>query len=322
MDVDGDGKLGKARKRRDDWRRFNPRHYSSDPGDTVLAAELLATRRLIEQLDPVRSRVGLVSFADGASLLAPVGSDGAALAEGLELLEENFGSGSTNLSAALDLANKALLAAGGKGRQKSILVLSDGWPTAPGSPGAAARAAWERGEEARDAGIRIHTFALGLNRIEEGDVYAGIAAETGGRYERLEQPGQIVEELPRINLSQVAAVEIENLTTGEAGRAVRVFPDGSFDAFVPLAPGENLLRVTARGERGGEAVRERRVRFAAREPATPEEAVAFEAEARRMQEALSLRAIELDLAAEARRGRDGRPGQERKLEVRAEEPAE
>ena len=130
-DVDGDGKTGKARRRVDAWRSFNPRHYSSDAGDTILAAELLATRRLVGLLDPVRTRVGIVSFADGATLLAPVGSSRAELAAALGILAENFGSGSTNLSAALDLATQALLAAGGKGRGKSILVLSDGYPTAP-----------------------------------------------------------------------------------------------------------------------------------------------------------------------------------------------
>ncbi|MGI9590218.1 MAG: vWA domain-containing protein, partial [Myxococcota bacterium] len=181
VDVDGDGKLGRKRREVDQWRRFNPRHLSSDPGDTVLAAELLATRRLIELLDSERSRVGLVSFADGASLLAPVGSDGAALAEGLAILEENFGSGATNLAAALDLATQTLVAAAGEGRKKSILVPSDGDPMALENEWAAAKAARERAEEARAAGVRIYTFALGTEEIGEEDVYAAIAAQTGGR---------------------------------------------------------------------------------------------------------------------------------------------
>jgi hypothetical protein len=279
----------------------------------VLAAELIATRRLIEMLDPVRTRVGLVAFADGARLLAPVGSEGPELAEALEALEENFGSGSTNLSAALDLSVEALIAAGGKGRQKSILVLSDGYPTAPGSPRAAARAAAERAEEASASEIRIFSFALGLSEIAEHDIYAAMATRTGGRYERLDKPGEIVQELPKINLARVAGVDIRNHTTGEAGKAVRVFPDGSFDAFVRLVAGENLLRIRARGKDGGQQVAERRIFFDSRQPTSPEEAVAFEAEARRMREALRLRAIELELASEARQRP---PGQTRELEMK------
>jgi len=60
-DVDGDGKVGRRSKRkREAWRNFNPAYLSNDPGDTVLAAELLATRRLVERLGPGRTRIGIV----------------------------------------------------------------------------------------------------------------------------------------------------------------------------------------------------------------------------------------------------------------------
>ncbi|MGI9590219.1 MAG: hypothetical protein ACR2P8_02530 [Myxococcota bacterium] len=126
-------------------------------------------------------------------------------------------------------------------------------------------------------------------------------------------------ELPRVDLARVAGIEVYNQTNGEVGRGVRVFPDGTFDALVPLAPGENRLQVTARGRGGGEQVVERRVFFDAREPGSPEEAVAFEARSRRFEETLRLRALELELAAEARRPA---PAQERQLELRAEETPE
>ena len=105
------------------------------------------------------------------------------------------------------------------------------------------------------------------------------------------------------------------------GQAVRVFPDGSFDAFVRLAPGENTLRSVARGEQCGQQVVERRVAFDAREPASPEEAAAIEAEAERIRQALSLRAVEMELGAEARR-RAATPEQGRELEVTADPSAE
>lgn len=321
-DVDCDGKLGRARRRVDHWRSFNPRHLSSDPGDTVLAAELVATRRLLERLDPVRTRVALVSFSDGAQLLAPVGSDGEALAGGLGELEENFGSGWTNLSAAIDLARKALLAAGGKGRQKSMLILSDGYPTAPGSPKLAGKEARARAEEAQAEGVRIYSFALGLNEIEEDDIFAAIATHTGGRFVHLEAPGEIVHELPRIDLSRVAGVEIENRTLEAPARGTRIFPDGSFDGYVKLTPGENVIRVTARGAAGGAHSVERRIYFERREPSTSEEEQVFAAEEERLKQALALRALETKLAAEALAGSRANEEQRRELEVGVEQESD
>lgn len=315
-DVDGDGKLGRKRRHIEAWRTFNPRHYSSDPGDTVLAAELLATRRLVELLDPDRTRIGLVAFSGGARILAPLGSEPARIDGVLTDLEEAFGSGATNLAAAIGRAAEVLLAgdASGAERQKHLLILSDGWPTAPGSAVLAAQSALEAAQEAADAGIRIHTFALGLGDIGEDDVYAKVAALTGGHYRRLDEPGAIVNELPRVDLAEVAAVEIENATSGTEGRAVRVRPDGSFDGFLLLAPGENRVRVTARGDAGGVRTDERRVRFEARAPRDAEESAAFQRRMAELRATLERRRIETELVAEIEAARR----QTRELEVEGE----
>jgi hypothetical protein len=319
-DVDADGHTGRARRRIDTWRTFNPSHYSSDPDDTVLAAELLSTRRLVERLDPVQTRVGLVAFADGVQLAAPLGSDADALAAGLAVLADHQGSGATNLAAAIDLATRALLAAGGKWRQKSIVILSDGYPTAPGSPRRAAADALERARAAGEAGLRIHSYALGSEPPGGEDVYARIAAETGGRYQRLASPGEILNELPRIDLSRVAEVAIANATSGEDGRSVRVFPDGSFDGFVRLVPGENLLRVRARGESGGEHRAERRVVFERRAPRDAEEERRFALELEALKRRLEHRALEAELSLEMQQERGADP-QRRELEVAPENAA-
>jgi hypothetical protein len=319
-DVDGDGEVGRTPRHLETWRSFNPHHFSSDTGDTILAAELTATRKLVGLLDPARTRVGLVSFSDGASLLAPVGSDAEALGKALGVLQENFGAGMTNLAAATETARRALLDAGGPSRQKSILVLSDGYPTAPVSPERGAAAAWAEARLARDQGVRIYTFGLGLGEVREDDVFARMAAESGGRYVRLERPGDIVHELPRIDLARIAGIEIENSTSGEAGQALRVFPDGSFDGFVHLRSGENRVRVTARGQGGGASSLERRVIFEAREPRDAEEARAFDAEVEKLRARLAVRALENELAAEAREGRASQAGQGRELEVKPDRP--
>jgi hypothetical protein len=164
--------------------------------------------------------------------------------------------------------------------------------------------------------VRIYTFGLGLGEVREDDVFARMAAESGGRYVRLERPGDIVHELPRIDLARIAGIEIENSTSGEAGQALRVFPDGSFDGFVHLRGGENRVRVTARGQGGGASSLERRVVFEAREPRDADEARAFDAEVEKLRARLALRALESELAAEAREGRASQAGQGRELEVK------
>jgi hypothetical protein len=47
-------------------------------------------------------------------------------------------------------------------------------------------------------------------------------------------------------------VSLRNATTGGQAEAVRAFPDGSFDGYVRLAPGQNRIEVVARMEDGRE----------------------------------------------------------------------
>lgn len=86
--------------------------------------------------------------------------------------------------------------------------------------------------------------------------WASTYAARAGGHVRLDQPGEIVHELSLVNLTEVTDVAITNLTLGEQARATRVFPDGSFDGLVRLQSGENRIRVTTRGDAGGEAVEE------------------------------------------------------------------
>lgn len=314
VDVDGDGKLGRRKRRIDPHRSFNPRHYSSDPGDTVLAAELAATRRLLELLDPTRTRIGIVVFSDAAKPVVPLGGDPVDRERVLRTLEGGFGSGFTNMGAAIRSALEAL-AAGGEGRRRSILVLSDGYPTFPGSEARAADEALEAAREAAALGVRIFTFGLGLEELEEDDVYARMASVSGGQYVRLDVPGDVVHELPRVDLASVARVDIENLSTGEAARAPRVFPDGSFDGLVELMAGPNRIRVTARGDAGGQQSLERVVTFEKREPRDAAEAEGFSARAEAFRRRLALRGVETELLLEARSLRER---QRRELELRGE----
>ena len=75
-DLDGDGEVGIERI--SSGRGLN--RSSTDPEDTVLRAEVQAAWALIRQLDPKTTRVGIVTFASEANVLAPLGAPESALA--------------------------------------------------------------------------------------------------------------------------------------------------------------------------------------------------------------------------------------------------
>jgi hypothetical protein len=306
IDVDGDGRVGRRKRNLESWRTYNPRRLSSDLDDTVLAAELAATKRLVALLDPQRARIGIVSFASRGEVHAPLGSDRASIENALDDLDRMFGSGATDLAHATRLGTRVLVAAsdGAPGtRRQVLLILSDGYPTAPGSESMAAAEALEAAREAGNAGIGVYTFGLGLGKVREGDVFVKMAEVTGGSHVRLHEPGEILHELPHIDLARVAHIAIENATVGEKARAMRVFPDGSFDGYLRMQPGENRIRVTARGREGEERALERVVHFDAREPATEDEARRFTREREDLLALLRERTLAMELMLEAREKR-------------------
>ena len=103
-----------------------------------------------------------------------------------------------------------------------------------------------------------------------------------------------------MSLTKLRELEIENVTTGRSARAVRLFPDGTFDGFAPLVPGENLLRVTVHDDSGASRSLERMVTFQKTSTDTAEARKRLEL----LLEQLRLRTLETQLAKEARRKRE------------------
>ncbi len=270
--------------------------------DTVLAAELDAAEALIQRLDPRRFRVGLVVFSDDARVVAPVGSSPARLAESLRDVREGFYHElhGTHFAAAIDAAHAALvpdLAHPPLDRELAIVFLSDGAPTLPVHDDRATRDAVEAAAAAGLAGIRLYAFALGREGQEALGVMREMASLTGGRVEPIERPAEIVTALAGLSLADLAGLRIENATTGSDARALRTFPDGSFDAFVALAPGPNRIRFAARSEDGAVATAWREVEL------TAGVADAEAARARTLLEELKRRTAEMRLQAEMERRR-------------------
>ncbi len=305
-DVDGDGRVGRTlRSAADPFRNFNPRRLCSDPDDSIRAAEIAAARRFLAALDPERSRMGLVVFSDAALEKVPLGASPLEIEQALDALEEGarYAGGGTHLAAGLrqGLATLEAGRAGGPRRDGALVVLSDGSPNLPGNPRRAERATREEAARVAAAGVRIHALALGEEVMADGSVFREIAEQSGGSFDEVRDPAAVVLQLARVDLSRVAELRVENTSTGEAGRAVRVSPDGRFDGLVPLAPGENRIRVTARGHEGAESAAEQVVRF---EPRAPRDAREEQEVAARLEELRArTRGLELGLELERARSR-------------------
>lgn len=322
VDVNENGVVGKASPeiREDYWGAASPELLCDDPGDTIAAAEIAAVRRLLKLLNPERTRVALIAFGDRAELAAPLLATRPEVEAALDRLDGRHGwYGGTNYAAALELARDSLLDApadGKAGRKRSILFLSDGYPTLPPpepNPGRSAIAA-ARGAGEKD--VRIHSFALGPEAVRGRDVLDLVSRVSQGTLTEIERPGEVLFHLPAVELSEVAEVRLLNQTSGQSGRAIRLLADGSFDGFVPLVRGRNLLRVTAIGIGGGTQVVERSVFY---EPTAGQQRE-VELEVSRLRELLRTRAIEVELAGEIQRAREQRRARQRELRIDVEKP--
>lgn len=341
VDLDGDGEQGTTGAGFLDWLGRQPeareslvrRLARSDFDDSVLMAELGAAYELVRRVDARLFRIGIVAFSGHAWLVAPLGSDREQLIDALEHLRWNFfyDLGGTDFVDALRVAAAAFDAPDGEwdedeSRSRSILFLSDGAPSASGA------ARWEaedrvlaQAREAGDAGARVYAYALGPQAIQALDVYRGMAELTGGRFEKIERPGDAVARLRSIDLTDLAELRIQNLTTGEAARAVRTFPDGFFDGLVELRSGNNLIKFTAVAKSGSVDDVERIVRFDDPPNLTGEARAQRERELEELAEGLRERTVETEFLAEIARRRPPDPdddtlrppGQRRVIDLRA-----
>lgn len=271
-DIDGDGQVGvDPHNELLPPGAFDPAIRSTDPGDTILQAQIAAARALLAGLDARRVRVGLVSFGGEVSpqtgerkrvdqqdawLELPLGEDYAALDRALNAILARGPHGATNFAAGIRLGIVELSGLSGAqsvpraDARKVMLFLTDGIPTLPvgkgnqedpGDDEAALRAA----QLAHQAGIAINTYALGPAALQYPRVVTEMARMTLGTYTPVRNPGDIVTLLQGVSFADVEDVVLTNLTTGEFSSDVRLAPDGSFTGFVPVREGKNRVRVSA-----------------------------------------------------------------------------
>lgn len=301
VDVDGDGVIGAPI---DIGPPGGPAQIVvSDPGDTIAEAERLAARRLVEHTNPDSTRLAIVTFGLSEHVRAGLGSDRAELLASLDTLPKGPAPGGTDFYGAILRAIRVFEEAPARPdeiRHRSIILLSDGFPNVPSPRSFAEKAALRASQHAARARIRIYSFALGVAVSSRPRVFRELAEATGGELMLVERPGEIIDYVPHMSLTRLRSIEVENLTSGRRARAVRLFPDGSFDGYAPLVPGPNLLRVTIRSEAGAEKQLHRRVTY----QSTPADTPGGRRRLEIMLERLRIRTFETELAEKARRRLD------------------
>jgi len=336
IDVDGDGEVG-----------FDPQLEllppgafpddlrSTDPGDTVLAAQIAAARALLESLDPHRVRVGLLTFSgevdpstgerlrpdqQDAWLEVPLTGDYDRVRRALVGVQARGPGGATNFAAGIRLAIKELAGLPGarstpREARPVLLFLTDGVPTLPIGSGNVEdagdrEAAVNAARLARKAGITINTYALGPGALSYPAALTEMARITLGQYTPVQSPGDIVVLLQGVSFADIEDLVLTNLTTGEFSTDVELSPDGSFSGFVPVREGTNRVRITAMASDGTRATEEMELEFQTSELTDRELALELER--------IRKRNKELQLLIERRRIEEFREREKQRRELELE----
>jgi hypothetical protein len=317
-DVDGDGTVGQYRN----WvprvrHGYRPlRSWTTDFDDTILQAELRAAAQLLAGLDDESSRAGIVTFGERARVSVKLGNPSKAAAALAKLRTPRTGQ-ETDFGTAIESALR-ILAEGQEGgtssRHRSIILMSDGLPTAPQPVSRAKAKALYFADLAHEAGVELQAFAFGP-RPEGRTFFEQLARRTGGSFLWVENSRRFADHLlkvlPYTLVPGIETVVIENQSNEQLANALRIFADGSFDGYVPLVDGENRIEVVATLQ-GGEELREALTVFYEK-PTEPTRAEIKAAEG--LRDKLRNRRIESELAAEAMNARRSR----RELTIEAEE---
>ena len=335
VDVDRDGQIGvNPHLELIPPGTFPPDVLSTDPDDSILAAEVAAANALLGGLDPRRVRVGLLSFGGDVSpetgeraridqqdawLEVPMTTDFASLQRSLVAIQARGARGATNYAAGIRLAVRELAGLSGArsqprpGAKRVVLFLTDGVPTFPIGKGAVSdkgdvEAALNAARLAHKAQITINTYALGPGALTYPLAPTEMARLTLGTYTPVQNPGDIIALLQGVSFANIEDVVFTNLSTGDFSTDVRLAPDGSFSGFVPVREGANRVRVTALASDGSRGSVELELNFKL--------SSLSDRELTRELERIRTRNRELQLLIERKRIEDFRKQQRREIIIR------
>ena len=241
---------------------------STDPGDSILSAEVLAARQLLEGFDSRSTRVGLVSFAGlpsdqrggfrrrsarAAVTEEPLTTDYGQIDEALKRIFRRGPDGMTHMAAGIDQATIELLGLKGSlseadsEAEKIVLFFTDGQPTLPyeGLEKPNVEAVLRASDRARRGGIRIHSFALGPDALEGPVAVVEMAERTDGYFTPVRDPAELIQIVEVVQFTDIREISVHNVTTETAADQVQLNADGSWTALVPLEIGKNEIEVVA-----------------------------------------------------------------------------
>ena len=227
--------------------------------NSVLAAEVAAARRLLLQLNSETTRVGVLTFSEGARLLQPLTHDFAQVRRAFDDILRAGPYGGTNMVEGIRMGITELMGLGTSDKRpdavKVEFLLTDGFPSLP--IGGGKRAAPEdtnlainSARLAGKAGIKVHVFALGEEALTYPRAAVGIAKESGGTYTPVMRPADALAVVENISVIGVDYVQIVNQTTGQKATQLRLAADGFFSSAVPVIEGRNQIDVYARASDG------------------------------------------------------------------------
>jgi Mg-chelatase subunit ChlD len=262
-DIDGDGLVGRGRV--DEAGEF----VNSDPGDSILAAEIAAARELLLSLHPEQTRVGVVGFSGlpprpfewlvprtpSAVTLHPLSLNHAGADAALDRLAGRAPEGSTDIAAGIDRAVAEFEATRDDApsefkRRRFVLFFTDGYPTLPFGPKEKRKnieAVFEATKRAQNARVRIHTFAIGTRALSSPTAALEMAERTGGAFTPVRHPADLLEAVRNVVLGE-PRVSLRNATTGDDAHPFSVAPDGAFHGFLRLKQGSNRIEIRAESE--------------------------------------------------------------------------
>jgi Mg-chelatase subunit ChlD len=263
-DVNGNGITGDG--------RIGP-FWNTDPGDSILAAEVAAARLFVRRLDPRSTRVALLTFAGSqaagglfgeaeppAITHVPLTREYQEIEHQLDRILENRGLGGTHMAAGVDQATTELLGFRGglsepnRLSRKFVLFLTDGVPELPyeSNPSANVRAVLQAADRARRVGIVFHTFGIGKKALDGPIAIVELAKRTNGTFTPVSHPADLSDVVAQIELASIEKLELHNTTSSTSAELVNLRPDGSWNGLVPLVPGRNEIRAVARTSAGQE----------------------------------------------------------------------
>jgi hypothetical protein len=233
-------------------RRYNLR-------SSILAAEIIASRRLLSQLNSATTRVGLITFSEEIWLRQKLTHDFDEVRAALDVIYKQMPARGTNMADAISVGIDELL---GKGESetyldsiKTMILLSDGTPNRPIGDCSSSDAdlAISRAESAGRAGISIHVLALGKDALSGPRAAVGIAKESGGTYTAVMTPADVVMMVDKVSVVGVESVEVTNETSQQKALRSRLTADGFFASAVPVVAGLNRIQVVGRAKDGAVA---------------------------------------------------------------------